>query len=292
METRQKIDCYGGTICCFTVISVICVSHVLLFGTISIIFSALPDTRAINIGKYNNQVSIWNIVQQNITNYGVSAELNQNKYYLSKNNEIDHIIDKRPNDNFTSYKHHKWSDNGLNLAKGIKFDTTHISTINLTIFDNGTFYTRHIKFYTFDTTTYCCYMLKGSCYRHCTNYEVVNRMCIVFDYLKKDIFVDNGCVSNGIKYGIIQYGQYDFSGVVNMDIMIREKNDPHYNIPFIIGFGLGNIWGVSSLDNLIVYSIFWSLTAITLHCSLISGLIICAFSCGVIREYNYSHINA
>lgn len=55
------------------------------------------------------------------------------------------------------------------------------------------------------------------------------------------------------------------SGLINNAILkltMREKNDPYYNIPFIIGFGGDNTWGVTAQDNLIILIIFWILGAI------------------------------
>ena len=53
------------------IIAIIIAILVAIFGTIGIIFAALPDTRSQNIGSYNKIVDTWSTLQPILNNYKI-----------------------------------------------------------------------------------------------------------------------------------------------------------------------------------------------------------------------------
>lgn len=117
---------------------------------------------------------------------------------------------------------------------------------------------------------------RNGCRRYCYRYYRLNGFCLVVD-LKNQKVLQNGCYGG---FGSVGYRETSTietsttgSSSLRFDVMVRDIRDPWYQIPYIIGFGGGNTWGVTQSDRIIVLSVFYSLCFVTCFIYGICGLI-------------------
>jgi hypothetical protein len=89
----------------------------------------------------------------------------------------------------------------------------------------------------------------------------------VFD-LTRMVVLEGGCYGGFGDLGGYRGASYQLTtrysiSSLQFNVVAREVNDPWYQIPFIIGFGAGNTWGVTKTDRIIVLSVFYSLCGLT-----------------------------
>lgn len=124
---------------------------------------------------------------------------------------------------------------------------------------------------------YCC---SSSCSIYCTTYYKIDQVCIIVDLVNNQV-TNDGCLGGfgdqNLRYYKTEYTiGSSISNTVYLNVKIRDKNDPYYLIPFIIGFGADSTWGVTKMDNLIILIVFYIATAISflINCCLIISLIV------------------
>jgi hypothetical protein len=110
-------------------------------------------------------------------------------------------------------------------------------------------------------------LVRNSCNAYCTNYYRLNGFCLVFDLERLNI-LQTGCYGGfgdlgGYKGTSYQLTSRSSINSLKFNVVARDVHDPWYQIPFIIGFGVGNTWGVTKSDRIIVLSVFYALCALT-----------------------------
>ena len=98
------------------------------------------------------------------------------------------------------------------------------------------------------------------CLQHCKEIKKLSGICLILDIKNQQISSD-GCFGgfgfiNGYSETIYEEISINkkYDGI--FDIQAREINDPYYHIPFIIGYGVHNTWGVTYEDRMIIVWIF------------------------------------
>ena len=266
------------------IIAIIIAILVAIFGTIGIIFSALPDTRSQNIGSYNKIVDNWSTLQPILNNYKIHISTSMGNSNASISTSVPDLQDRRPTDNFTNYIGNHWITN-VPAFKDEPYSSKRLDVYFKITDDSGAEFTSGISYQMFYSISYCCAHSDTGCFGYCDNYYVISGICVTFNLVNKIIVPNQGCVRQGLSYSDAMYRQMSIwykQTDLNFYVQVREVHDPWYNIPFIIGFGSENSWGVTMMDNIIILSVFFGVAII--GCVML-GIILCIMSIIVMVDF-------
>lgn len=203
----------------------------------------------------------------------------------------DRVPNTRPDDMFLPYEQVKWNvQNGAFFFKDQPYKDRDKGSMFFTIRDNlsNRSSTTEIPFtITYSTSSCCSTDQNNNCVSYCDYYYVIKSICIVVD-LKTLKFKDEGCLGGfgSDRYYVASYqGGSQLKNSAIVDFYVRESSDPYYNIPFIIGYGIGNTWGVSYLDRVIIFSLFYSITGVYIIIDIILFVVMLIF-CIINKGFN------
>lgn len=247
---------------------------------VAFIFSVIPATRPGNIATYNRNVDTWSTIQPSLEDYVIMVENSvigsptYSTILTMDYSQGDKVPNTRPEDNFKTYQQTKWFASGGQLFfQNLPFMDGYRGNLIVTIRNKKTNSTgiSTLSFVTAYRQSYCCvHDSKNRCLSYCYNYYKISRVCMVLD-IEKLVATTDGCLGGfgSTGYWGASFGPGSFTtNTAIIELSARDKNDPYYTIPFIIGYGGGNTWGVTQTDNLVILIIFYILSGICcLGCS-------------------------
>eukprot|EP01080_Neovahlkampfia_damariscottae_P011820 gene11820-5151_t len=268
----------------FAALGVIAVTLILcifpgVFFIIAFIFSVIPDTRIANIKIYNKIALEWIEFNPILTgtNITIQSDISSEIFFYKDYSTIDKVPNTRVGDEFLDYEQLRFLAPGFDYYQNEKFQIGRRKsfTVKMSHKDIGEAINTR-SFDIFSTSQYCCQSSKNGCHQTCYHHYRLSEFCLVLD-LKFQKVLSQGCFGGFGSLGYretnkIETGLFSTTSL-KFDVMAREIRDPWYQIPYIIGFGGLNSWGVTRTDRIIVLSVFYALCLITCCLYGILGLI-------------------
>eukprot|EP01080_Neovahlkampfia_damariscottae_P002544 gene2544-3506_t len=261
-----------------------------VFFLIAFIFSVIPNTRDINITAYNKLVTDWIEFSPVLhgTNITIQSDISKEISFYNDYRPIDTVPNTRADDHFQPYDQIRFIAPNFDYYElerfqiGVRRSFT-VKMKNKEIGESQASY----SFGLFSSSSYCCSSSKNGCRRYCYRYYRLSGFCLVLD-LKFQKVLQQGCYGGFGHLGYQETARIETSTSgfhsLSFDVMAREIRDPWYQIPYIIGFGGGNTWGVTQSDRIIVLSVFYAACGIS---CLIYGICFLISLVGVATSYYF-----
>lgn len=208
------------------------------------------------------------MIQPNLTKFSISVKPifeNQprNTSFLYFDQSYDYVPNTKSYDHFKTYNQTKWISR-IFLFNDISGDIENLKgNFKVTIYDhmNKLNSSRYISMYFIN------------------EHYIISKICLVVDLIHLKV-TNQGCIHHSFVYWKGWYEGYcDSYCSSTVEFQVRDIHDPFYNIPFIIGFGFANTWGVTKHDIIIIVIVF----------SILIGVCICYTFCylafGIIFEF-------